>query len=54
MIAMERTMQECEDCEDECEERKKCHHCGLLVCDWCWDHVHQCWPNHTREDCLDA
>lgn len=30
----------CEDCGDECKRRKKCPHCGYLVCVWCWHHIH--------------
>lgn len=34
---------ECEDCEDEIPKphrRRRCKHCGLLVCPWCLHHVH--------------
>lgn len=42
----------CEDCEDDVNGRRiRCHHCKLLVCSWCWHHVHQCEPSHTRADC---
>jgi hypothetical protein len=47
---------ECEDCGDETapgERRKRCHHCSLMVCRWCWHHVHRCEPNHTAAECRD-
>lgn len=47
-------MRECEDCEDEVKGRRlRCYHCGLLVCGWCWGHVHGCGPSHTRAECRD-
>jgi hypothetical protein len=46
-------MTECEDCGEECRRRTRCHHCGQLVCPWCWHHVHGCQPNHSREECWD-
>lgn len=42
----------CEDCGDSCRRRIRCFHCGLLVCSWCWHHVHRCEPNHTRDKCF--
>lgn len=46
-------MAECEDkdCGDESCRRVRCYHCGLLVCGWCWHHVHGCEPGHKRVDC---
>lgn len=37
------TIRECEDCHDELmdsERRRRCKHCGKLVCGWCLHHVH--------------
>lgn len=34
---------ECEDCGEEMDptqRRRRCSHCGLLVCGWCDNHVH--------------
>ena len=43
---------DCEDCGDVAEGRRlRCFHCGLLVCGWCWHHVHRCEPGHTRSEC---
>ena len=33
-------MVECQDCGDGCQRRRRCPHCGLLVCGWCFNHVH--------------
>ena len=44
-------MTTCEDCSDDCKRRICCFHCGLLVCPWCWHHVHRCEPGHKRQDC---
>lgn len=33
-------MKLCDDCGDETGRRKKCPHCGQMVCGWCWNHVH--------------
>ena len=47
---------ECEDCGDETdagERRKKCPHCALMVCRWCWHHVHRCEPSHEPAQCRD-
>lgn len=44
-------MVKCEDCGSECKRRIRCFHCGLLVCSWCWGHVHRCEPGHKRENC---
>lgn len=46
------------DCEDpDCGElslrRKRCWHCGLLVCGWCWNHNHACEPGHSQTECSD-
>jgi hypothetical protein len=30
----------CEDCGDECRRRTRCPACDLLVCRWCYHHVH--------------
>jgi uncharacterized OB-fold protein len=31
----------CEDCgEDSFQRRTRCKRCGLLVCGWCFHHVH--------------
>lgn len=33
--------QVCEDCEDGVSMRRtRCKRCGLLVCAWCYHHVH--------------
>lgn len=44
-------MKECEDCGDIVKRRIRCYHCGLLVCGWCWNHVHRCEPGHKKENC---
>lgn len=47
---------ECEDCGDEIpanQRRRRCWHCGQLVCGYCWHHFHQCEPGHSREECRD-
>jgi hypothetical protein len=44
---------QCEDCGDDCERRTRCVHCKLLVCRWCFHHVHSCEPNHSRAECRD-
>jgi len=34
---------ECEDCGEMMEpsqRRRRCSHCGMLVCGWCDNHVH--------------
>lgn len=47
-------MTTCEDCGDEeVKRRTRCHHCDLMVCPWCWHHVHRCEPNHKPEECRD-
>jgi hypothetical protein len=46
-------MKSCEDCGDECKRRITCCHCKLLVCPWCWNHVHCCGPSHTPAECRD-
>ena len=36
-------IRECEDCHDEMqdsERRRRCKHCGKLICGWCLNHVH--------------
>ncbi len=33
-------VKECQDCYDDCKRRIKCPRCKLLVCPWCWHHVH--------------
>jgi len=33
-------MTKCEDCGDECKRRFRCSNCNLLICGWCWNHVH--------------
>jgi hypothetical protein len=46
----------CEDehCGDETPYRRfRCWHCGLLVCGWCWNHIHRCEPGHKRSECRD-
>lgn len=43
----------CEDCGEPQARRKRCHHCGWLVCRWCWHHVHRCEPSHTKKECRD-
>jgi hypothetical protein len=31
----------CQDCGDAVPTRRiRCRHCGLLVCGWCYNHVH--------------
>ncbi len=45
---------ECEDCGDFEYKLFRCKHCHLDVCCWCYQHVHQCWPNHTVNDCRDV
>src|SRR4051812_12946255 len=30
----------CEDCGDECRRRTRCPACGILVCRWCYHHIH--------------
>ena len=42
------------DCGDESKRRLRCQHCKLLVCGWCWHHVHQCWPGHKPKECRDS
>jgi hypothetical protein len=44
---------DCEDCGEKSSYRRHCHHCGLLVCGWCWNHIHACEPHHAKKDCLD-
>lgn len=44
-------MTECEDCGEKVRRRIRCFHCGLLVCSWCWGHVHRCEPGHKKENC---
>lgn len=45
---------DCEDCgDDPVIRRRRCHHCGMMVCVWCFYHVHDCTPGHTRETCRD-
>jgi hypothetical protein len=44
-------MPACEDCGEEQARRVRCFHCGLLICSWCWSHVHCCEPSHTRDKC---
>jgi hypothetical protein len=35
----------CEDCGDEMLTRRtRCLRCGLLVCTWCYSHVHAIGP----------
>ena len=48
-------MPDCEDsdCGEEVRRRVLCYHCGLLVCPWCWHHLHGCQPGHTRSECWD-
>jgi ERCC4-type nuclease len=37
----------CEDCGDrDASRRRRCKACGLLVCGWCFNHVHAI--NHSR------
>lgn len=46
----------CDDCEEVAPagcRRRRCFHCGLLVCGWCMGHVHGCGPSHRRADCWD-
>ena len=46
----------CEDCGDEVTHRRtRCRHigCFLLVCTWCYHHVHACLPSHEPRDCRD-
>lgn len=34
-------MKACQDCEDPIFSRRmRCKRCGLLVCRWCYHHVH--------------
>jgi hypothetical protein len=33
-------MTKCEDCDEEVERRRKCSHCGMMVCVWCDHHIH--------------
>lgn len=33
-------MTKCEDCGDETKRRTKCPKCGLMVCRWCYHHLH--------------
>jgi hypothetical protein len=44
-------MKDCQDCGDKTKRRKRCQHCDLLVCGWCWHHVHTCQLGHTRAQC---
>jgi hypothetical protein len=44
-------MTTCEECEDDVRRRVRCFHCGLLVCPYCWHHIHGCGPSHTRSEC---
>jgi hypothetical protein len=44
-------MTECEDCGEQTKRRIKCHHCDLLVCSFCYSHIHCCEPSHSRKDC---
>lgn len=30
----------CEDCDGTCQRRTRCKRCGLLVCRWCYHHIH--------------
>lgn len=44
----------CEDCGERVIGRRKlCWHCGKYVCGWCWGHVHQCEPGHSKKECRD-
>lgn len=33
-------MKECEDCGDAVTRRSRCRCCGIMVCRWCYHHVH--------------
>ncbi|MGA9862104.1 MAG: hypothetical protein WA383_02330 [Terriglobales bacterium] len=33
-------MHACENCGDEVKRRIRCQNCGLLICSWCYNHVH--------------
>ncbi len=45
-------MTECEDCGDDCGRRTRCPYCGLLICRWCYHHIHGREPSHTAEERL--
>ncbi len=48
---------ECEDCEEAIPDenrRKRCKHCGLLICPWCAHHVHNGLYTATTPDGGDA
>lgn len=34
-------MKECQDCGDQVKRRTRCKNCGLLVCRWCYHHIHK-------------
>lgn len=42
-----------EDCEEQARRRIRCFHCGLLVCPYCYHHIHRCEPGHDKKDCSD-
>jgi hypothetical protein len=33
-------MTHCEDCGEETKRRFRCPRCKMLICGWCWNHVH--------------
>jgi hypothetical protein len=38
-----RAFDECEDCEETLpkgQRRRRCRRCRMLVCGWCYNHVH--------------
>ncbi len=46
-------MKQCEDCKSDSPRRMRCPHCKLLVCLWCYHHVHGCGPSHPSAECWD-
>lgn len=34
-------MKACEDCGEDANRRIRCKSCGLLICSWCFNHVHE-------------
>lgn len=44
----------CESCGfDVQERRRRCWHCGDMVCGYCWHHEHRCEPGHSKAKCRD-
>jgi len=31
---------ECQDCQEQAPHRLVCPGCSMLLCPWCWSHIH--------------